>query len=594
MDDRKLRRLKWLTTLLVITFMLAFEYARHFVWKSLLHTWSMYVLSVAALVGAILFFNQVLFAVLNRMQKDLLRQNKRLATLNSISSITSRSLDLDATLNAGLEMVMETVGLEAAAIHLLEADCLTLKVHRNLPDQVVQSMTNLMAGEGLAGKVAASGQALVVADPFVDAGMQGHGSLAPNDRGSLASIPLLSKGKVVGVLTLTTREQRELSAEDQDLLEAIGNQIGVAIENAELHTQVQQQARHLNAVIEGAGNAIVTTDSEGRVLIWNHGAEEIYGWTRREAMGQFLPMTPPERVEEARRLIHQVLKSGKPLSNIETRRLRKDGSTIPVMVTVSAIRDAGDQVIALLDISTDMREKKKWEQDLLRQQRALAVMEERERLARELHDSLGQILGYVNTQAQAARELLSQKQHSAADSHLRRLIEVVQRAHTDVREYILSLQAGSSMEQGLLPAVAEYLESFSRNTGIGTELLVSNNFAEAIVSPTIEVQLLRIVQEALTNVRKHARAHHVRVSFGLEHDQGRLVIEDDGIGFEPAEISPDNGMHFGLKIMRERAEQFGGEIQIQSEPGQGAKLIVRIPLPTKTATEEKSNESFAG
>ena len=207
--------------------------------------------------------------------------------------------------------------------------------------------------------------------------------------------------------------------------------------------------------MKASGNAIITIAHDGVILSWNHAAEIIYGWSKEEAVGRVLPMVPSHLRDEARTWSGR-MGSGETIHNIETQRLRKDGELIPVMLTASPIRDAEGRVVSLLGISTDMRDRKRLEQELLEQQRALAVLQERERLARELHDSLGQILGYVNTQSQAIRELLSQDQKDKADSYLKRLIEVAQDAHTDIREYILSLQTHVSREQHLIPTLRGY------------------------------------------------------------------------------------------------------------------------------------------
>lgn len=581
-----LQRLKWLTAALVVGFMLAFEYARHFVWAALLHTWPAYLLSVAAVVVLTLVFNQAVFGMLERMQQRLLQQNRRLSVLNAMSATVSQSLDLDETLNDAIDKVVDLMGVDAVAIHLLEEDRLPLKFFRNLPPHFTKEVSKWRVGEGLSGRVAESGQPIVVQEGFSRDPRLSSETVRQQGFESFACVPLLSKRKVVGVLSLATYQQRKFRAEDLELLTAIGNQIGVAVESAGLHAQVQQQANYLNTLIESSGNAIITVEPGGRVLSWNRGAELIYGWSKEEAIGQVIPMVPDHLQTEAYRLIDQVVRTGKPMYNIETHRQRKDDELIPVMVTVSPIRAVNGKLAGLLGISTDMRDKKRLEQELFRQQRALAVLKERERLARELHDSLGQILGYVNTQTQAARELLSRGQTTAADTYLGRLAEVAQDAHADVREYILSLQAGALAEQGFLPALEDYLQRFSRHHGIQAELMVSGEQVDVAFDPDIEAQLMRIIQEALTNVMKHARARHVWIALEVDSGQAQVAIEDDGCGFDPARISLEDGWHFGLRIMRERAEEFGGGIQVQSRLDQGTKVMVKIPLRRERGDEE--------
>lgn len=572
-------RIKWLTVLTVVTFMLAFEYMRHFVWLALLHTWAFYIQSVAIVVVATLVFNQVVFGVLERLQQNLLLQNRRLSTLNALAVTVSQSLELEEILSDALDKTLAVLEVEAGGIYLMEADgeTLVLQIHRGMSKEFEESVRRIHLGEGI------SGQAMAMRKPVVlEAPDYPTERLAPVVLGeslqTLASTPLMSKGQILGTLTLGTRRSRAFPSQELELLAAIGHQIGVAVEHARLYAQIQQQVSYLNTLIESSGNAIIATDMQGRILSWNRGAEEIYGWSKEEAIGQNMPMVPHHLREESGRLMDQIIQFGETLYNFETQRLRKGGELIPVMVTASPIKDADGKLISLLGISTDMRDKKRLEQEVLRQQRALTIMEERERLARELHDSLGQILGYVNTQTQAAREMLSKDQVTVADTYLKRLVEVVQDAHTDVREYILSLQANPLKEEGLLPALETYLQQFSRRHGLKTELLASDELAGIIFDPNVEIHLMRIIQEAVTNIRKHAGAQHVRITFEIANGQAQVTIEDDGCGFDPDQPSSNDGRHFGLRVMQDRAKEIGGSIRLQSNPGQGTTVKIQTPL----------------
>jgi signal transduction histidine kinase len=196
-----------------------------------------------------------------------------------------------------------------------------------------------------------------------------------------------------------------------------------------------------------------------------------------------------------------------------------------------------------------------------------------------MHDSLAQLLGYVNTKAQAVQELLDQGQAERATGQLRQLAEAARAAYADVREAILGLRTSVGADQSLLGALRDYVEQWGEQAGIRAELIegdqesVSSNLA-----PAAEVQLLRIVQEALTNVRKHSSATHARVHLCMADGALEVSIEDDGVGFDPS--APGRGLQprFGLATMRERAEAIGGELMISSAPGKGARLTARIPL----------------
>ncbi len=226
----------------------------------------------------------------------------------------------------------------------------------------------------------------------------------------------------------------------------------------------------------------------------------------------------------------------------------------------------------------DITEIKRAQEHILQQQRALATLQERERVARELHDSLGQVLGYVKMQAQGARGLLARDQSAEADRYLAQLVAVTQDAHADVREYILGAQGERADEAGFLSALAQYLQRFGNHYNIATELLVPPELSDGAFEPMVEAQLLRIIQEALTNVRKHARAHRVRICFSVYDSRAEVIVQDDGVGFDPVPLETADGQQFGLRFMRERAEEVGGSVQIHSIPGEGTQVIICVPL----------------
>jgi len=228
-----------------------------------------------------------------------------------------------------------------------------------------------------------------------------------------------------------------------------------------------------------------------------------------------------------------------------------------------------------------MREKKRLEYELLQQQRALAAVKERERLARELHDGLGQVLGYVNAQTQAVRELLVRGQTTQVDAHLRRLTEVAKDAHADVREYILSLHATALPGQDFVSALQEYLTRFGQHNNIRTRLAIDAETTDITLSPNGEAQLMRIIQELLTNVRKHAEARDILVSLETGDDRLQVVISDDGRGFDPAQVSSEGGQRFGLRLIQERATEIGASVEILSQPGQGTTVRIQAPLNRK-------------
>ncbi|MBM4465798.1 MAG: PAS domain S-box protein [Chloroflexi bacterium] len=244
---------------------------------------------------------------------------------------------------------------------------------------------------------------------------------------------------------------------------------------------------------------------------------------------------------------------------------------------LSPLKNRQGEALGHLLLLHDVTVQKRAQAQLLEQERALAMLSERERLARELHDSIGQVLGYVKMQAQAARDRLAQDQKAAADHDLAQLVAVAQDAHADVREYILGAKSATSTQPGFLPALRQYLQRFAETYSLRTELMVPPGLHDGSLEPTVEAQLLRIIQEALTNTRKHAHARGVQVSVQLHTDYAQVIVQDDGVGFDPALLAKAEGQKYGLGFMRERAEEVGGSVEIRSVPGAGTQVVICVP-----------------
>jgi len=171
---------------------------------------------------------------------------------------------------------------------------------------------------------------------------------------------------------------------------------------------------------------------------------------------------------------------------------------------------------------------------------------------------------------------------AAADAHVARLVEVAQEADTDIRESILGLRVALP-EQGFFPALTTYLDQYEKRYAIRTEMIRPPTLRDDVFEPAVEVQLLRIIQEALTNARKHARARSVSITFTTQHDCAQVAVQDDGCGFEPQEIFDAAPGHVGLRVMRERAEEIGGAFAVHSSVGQGTRIVVSIPLKVEAS-----------
>ena len=203
--------------------------------------------------------------------------------------------------------------------------------------------------------------------------------------------------------------------------------------------------------------------------------------------------------------------------------------------------------------------------------RRLAIMEERTNLAHELHDSLAQTLASLRFQVRMLDETLEQ---SAVDPQARgeaaRIRSGLDQAHTEVRDLLDNFRAPLE-RRGLISALERLQERFRKETGIAT--FFQCDCRQLDLSASEETQILRIVQESLANIRKHADAHTVRILLRCRvPGQYTLLVEDDGQGFDSPERGGHPGEHIGLSIMQERARRLGCELRVESEPGEGTRV----------------------
>ncbi|MFQ5803649.1 MAG: ATP-binding protein [Candidatus Methylomirabilales bacterium] len=210
----------------------------------------------------------------------------------------------------------------------------------------------------------------------------------------------------------------------------------------------------------------------------------------------------------------------------------------------------------------------------------LAILEERERIAREMHDGLAQALGTLHFQVSRAQDLLNANETARVQTAMEKIQKMAEDAYEDVRQAIFGLRTMVSRSLGLVPTLTEYLHDWSLQNGVTADLQIQEERATK-VSPGAELQLIRIIQEALANVRKHAAARYARVRFELEGEHVLVTVTDDGKGFDPTQLPRSRNKGYGLETMRERAESVGGSLKVQSQLGRGTSVSVRLPLSGK-------------
>jgi two-component system nitrate/nitrite sensor histidine kinase NarX len=207
--------------------------------------------------------------------------------------------------------------------------------------------------------------------------------------------------------------------------------------------------------------------------------------------------------------------------------------------------------------------------------RRLAILEERNIIGNELHDSLAQSLIGMRLQLKLLGESLARKDFGAAQYEASRLRRAMTQANADLRELLTNFRLKID-DAGLVPTIASLVERFGRETGIA--VFFQNECQALALTPAQEIQVFFIIQEALTNIRKHSGARNVRIMLNNEDDLYTVLMEDDGLGMA-ATAGEVPGGHAGLAIMRERTERLHGQIVIESEPGEGTRIVLMFTAP---------------
>jgi signal transduction histidine kinase len=288
-------------------------------------------------------------------------------------------------------------------------------------------------------------------------------------------------------------------------------------------------------------DAMIVLDASNRVADLNLAAQQLPGVGRERALrretGQALASVPG--------LV--ALTDQQPPVEGEIS-VGEGGAQCWYRVDTSSLEDGRGFRLGSLMVLHEITELRLAQKSLLEQERAFAILQERERVARELHDSIGQVLGYVSLQVDAARKLLGDGRAAAADTLLARLAGVARDAHADVRGFILDLRATPSDHQPFIPALDRYLQGFGQNYGLQTELVVAPGLEEGALGPEARAHIFRIIQEALSNARRHGGARSVGVLLETGDDVARVVVQDDGTGFDPAELERSDDRRFLLPV----------------------------------------------
>ncbi|WP_028323846.1 histidine kinase N-terminal 7TM domain-containing protein [Desulfatirhabdium butyrativorans] len=323
-----------------------------------------------------------------------------------------------------------------------------------------------------------------------------------------------------------------------------------------------------NAVIDRMTEAMVVLDTQKYISDMNETAERLLNLSRKQAIGR-----QAESVLEAFPDMVSLIRDS------ETRQTELSFAgpySRWYHISISPLSDRRALLLGYLIWIRDITEQKRVQEQLLDNQRTNAMLQERELLGRELHDGIGQILAAAQLQIASASELLSRGETEQAALYMRQLSGIVQEAKNAIRTYLAGVKALTPSENGFLETLRSHIERYSRNHNIRIEFDATPEVQEIPIDASVAAQIHTIVQEALTNVKRHANARLVNVLLKTRGNRLCIMIEDDGQGFDVSAAGKHDA--FGLRSMGGRAASVGGCLEMTSIPGKGTRINVQVPL----------------
>ena len=346
--------------------------------------------------------------------------------------------------------------------------------------------------------------------------------------------------------------------------------------HAELEERVRERTAQIGRmamIVAASDDAIWSSDIAGNVVSWNPAAEAIYGYTEAEMIGKSSLLVTPANLRGEARLLKARARSGETVRQVATVRVARSGELIEVLLSIFPLRDAGGKIIGTSAIVRDLREQRKAE----RRQRQLSWRllrtqdEERRRLARELHDSTAQ------TVAALALNLSQVLQNGGAMPEEKRAalladsLELAGATARELRTQSYLLHPPLLDERGLNAALRWFVQGFSERSGIAVEIEIDAQFPR--LHEQLEMTIFRVIQESLSNVRRHAKSATAEVRVALDGGWVTLEIRDRGCGMPRDD---GDGMGVGIAGMRERLWQLGGSLTLApNDPG--TAVIARLP-----------------
>ena len=505
-----------------------------------------------------------------------------LQTQRDFGTYLSSSIGLNATAMQLLEIALQSEGIDCGGVYLVdpETGALDLVAHRGFSADFAKHASHFAADPGPA-RPAGTGRAISRPPDGPLTGIVQQ--LKRESLLAMEVLPVQHSGEVVAVLSVGSHVRGEIPAKSCQALEVIAAQAAGAIARIRAEQSLRANRQLLEKTLHSLRSAVFIVNGDTMVIEeCNPATTQIFGYTRDEVIGRTTASLHANEAmaEQFASHLHSAVEDKGFLSDFEFKMRRKDGTVFPTEHSMMPIRNEVGRLVSWVSVVQDITERKRVGEELRQLPWRIIEAQETERLrvAREMHDGVNQVIASVKMRLRKVESQVGTL-NPAAREILARCDNLLVQALEENRRIAHNLRPSDLDELGLAAACRNFCKEIQARTNLTVKCIIAPLGQR--LPPAVELNLFRIVQEALTNVEKHAQARTIRLRLSFQGDSVVLRIQDDGRGFAPRRPRAGKGKWrgIGLTNMRERALSSGGTCEVLSTPKKGTTISVRIPCP---------------
>lgn len=529
-----------------------------------------------------------------RMERAAIERANRLEGLVQITAKVAENIHFADTFSSIGQIAANLMDVDAVGCRLIIDNRLMRVGTYGIADRIMIK-DSIEVGQSLSGLVVKTGKTLAVPDVEIDARVdpQHRQAMIENSIKAFLGVPLFYQGKIIGALNIYGKSQRILDEESIRLFQAFADHAAIAIEKSRLHhaleaktmtleaevserrrlvDQLSEREKQLRLITDSLPVSIAYLDRGLHYRFANRTTESWFQRPREEILGRHVREILGDATFQRLQPYLERALQGKG-QNLDTDVVYPDGGKRHVNITYVPRQETNGNVDGVYAMVSDITDRKHMEDSLrVSQFRLNVAMAERERLLRDLHDGILQTIYAIGLGLEEV-ELQIEGEQADAGGKIAQEIDRLNRVIRDLRKHITGGKPQALTTEQLRAELKSLTGINNRSRGIGFRVDVEP-IAASRLTPSAAYDVVNIAREALSNCIRHSRASKGAVTLRLVNSHVRLIVEDDGVGFDPEAVSHNGN---GLQNIRSRASRIGGRLEIDSESGRGTRVMINIP-----------------